>query len=261
MLQRIYGLCLRYLFLYRRNLARLGDIFFWPVMDLLVWGFVTKYLQQLQAPDAVLFLLGGVIMWDLLYRSQLAISLAFTEEIWARNVANLFIAPISLFEYVAATALVGAVRAMIGFSVLSLLAVALYAFNMASLGVSLIPALVGLMWFGWSVGMCTMSLILRFGKAAEALVWGIPFLLQPLIAVFYPVSVLPSWLQVVSAAIPATHAFEAMRHTMATGEHAWERLAWCFGLNVVWMIGASLFLSWMLAQMRRRGFLGKLGME
>lgn len=261
MIQRIWGLCLRYLYLYRRNFARLGDVFFWPVMDLIVWGFMTKYLQQLDAPAAAMYLLGGVILWDLLYRSQMAISLAFTEEIWARNIANIFISPVSLGEYVTATALVGVLRGTVGFLLLSILAILLYAFNIFTLGVALVPCVVGLMLFGWALGMFTMGVILRFGKSAEALVWGVPFLFQPLVAVFYPVSILPAPLQYVARAIPATHAFEAMRHTLATGAPAWSLLATCMALNLVWLTGGALFLSFMLRQMRDRGYLGKLGME
>lgn len=260
-LQRIWGLVLRYLYLYRRNVARLGDVVFWPVMELVVWGFMTQYLQQLDAPKAAVYLLGGVILWDLLYRSQMAISLAFTEEIWARNIANIFISPVSLPEYVAATAVVGVLRGLVGFLLLALLSIALYAFNIFALGPALVPCMLILMLFGWAIGMVTMGLILRFGKAAEALVWGVPFLFQPLVAVFYPVSILPTPLQYVARAIPATHAFEAMRHTLSTGAPLWPTLTTALLLNIVWLAGAAAFLGFMLDRMRRTGYLGKLGME
>lgn len=222
---------------------------------------MTKYLQQLDAPAAATYLLGGVILWDLLYRSQMAISLAFTEEIWARNIANIFISPISLSEYVTATALVGILRGLIGFLLLSVLAITLYTFNIFALDPALVPYILGLMLFGWAIGMFTMALILRFGKAAEALVWGVPFLFQPLIAVFYPVSILPAPLQHIARLIPATHAFEAMRHTLSTGQPAWPLLTTCLLLNLVWLTAAALFLSFMLHRMRQLGYLGKLGME
>ena len=261
MIERVWGLCLRYLYLYRRSIARLGDIVFWPVMELVVWGFMTQYLQQLDAPKAAVYLLGGVILWDLLYRSQMAISLAFTEEIWARNIANIFISPIRLSEYDTATAIVGVLRGLIGFTLLGVLSIALYAFNIFSLGPALVPCVLGLMLFGWAIGMFTMGLILRFGKSAEALGWGVPFLFQPLVAVFYPVSILPVPLQYVARAIPATHAFEAMRHTLATGAPDWPTLTTALLLHLVWLAAAAAFLGFMLDRMRRTGYLGKLGME
>ncbi len=261
MMQRIWGLFYRYMCLYRRNVARLGDVVFWPIMELLVWGFMTTYLQQSAASDVALFLLGGVIFWDVLYRAQLAISLSFTEEIWTRNLTNLFLTPISLPEYALATSLVGLARGLIGFLLLGVLASVLYAFDIWRMGIALAPSLASLLLFGWAVGMGTTGLILRFGKAAEALVWGIPFLFQPLVAVFYPVSVLPSWLQPVALSIPATHIFEGMRHTLATGQPDWAALARAFGLNLIWLLAAGGMLSWMLHQVRQRGALGKLGME
>ncbi|MBM3216831.1 ABC transporter permease, partial [Candidatus Poribacteria bacterium] len=183
---RVSAMILRYLYLYRRSLARAGEVFFWPVMDLLVWGFLTAYMRRMVVPEAVLYLLGGMIFWDVLYRSQQAITLSLTEEIWVKNILNVFVAPISIAEMVLATCLMGVIKAGITGVVLGGLAYVLYSFQLFDVGLALVPFLVSLVLFGWAVGMCTMALILRFGQAAEALVWGVPFLIQPFSAVFYP---------------------------------------------------------------------------
>ena len=258
---RIGALLLRYLYLYRRSLARSMEIFFWPVMDLLVWGFVTVYFQKLAAPRAVLFLLGAVIFWDVFYRSQQAITLSLSEEIWVRNLLNVFIAPVRTFEIVIATCLLGVIRATISASVLGLLAWALYAFDVTTLGAALLPYLVSILLFGWAVGMCTMALILRFGHAAEALIWGTPFLLQPISAAFYPVSVLPPFLQKISLALPTTHVFEGMRATLATGHPEFGRLLPAYGLNVLYLALAGAFFGWMMGRVREKGYLARLAME
>ena len=258
---RLSALLLRYLYLYRRSPARLMGVVFWPVMDLLVWGFLTAYLKTIIVPDLVLFLLSAVIFWDVFYSAQQAITLSITEEIWVRNILNIFIAPIRVFELLLATSIVGVLRAMASALVLTLLAYALYAFNLFAIGFSLIPFFFALVLFGWAMGMFTMALILRFGQAAEALIWGIPFLIQPLSAVFYPVRVLPSWLQAVALLLPSTHVFEGMRAALATGRVEWPTLAAAIGLNAVYLLAGAAFFGWMLARVRQKGYLSRLGME
>ena len=260
MLTRINGLVLRYLYLYRRSLARAGEIFFWPIMDLLVWGFVSAYINK--EHNVALFLLGSVIFWDVLYRSQQAITLSISEDIWVKNILNVFVSPVSIFELMVATCIMGIIKAVITAVVLGSLAFLLYAFNIVSIGILLLPFLISLLLFGWALGMVTMALILRFGKSAEALVWGIPFLIQPFSAVFYPVEVLPDWLQVVAYAMPSTYVFEGMREVLSNG--GWldlKILMTAFSLNILYLVIGAIFFGWMFSQVREKGYLTRLGME
>jgi ABC-2 type transport system permease protein len=258
---RVSALILRYLYLYRRSLARAGEVFFWPVMDLLVWGFVTSYMKRMVVPQAVLFLLGSMIFWDILYRAQQAITLSLTEDIWVKNILNVFIAPLSIFELMLATCLMGVIKAGITAVVLGTLASLLYAFNVLRVGVALVPFLLVLLLFGWALGMCTMALILRFGQAAEALVWGVPFLIQPFSAVFYPVDVLPPPLQVAARLLPSTYVFEGMRVALATGRTDIAMMAAAFALNAVYLCAGAAFFGWMFRRVREKGYLSRLGME
>jgi ABC-2 type transport system permease protein len=261
MLIRLSGLLLRYFYLYRRSAARIMGILFWPVMDLLVWGFLTNYLQKVTLPASVLFLLGAVIFWDIFYSSQQAISLSITEEIWVRNILNIFVAPVSAAELLLATCIVGMLRALVSAGILTVLAFCLYSFNLFTIGISLAPFFFSLILFGWAMGMFTMALVLRFGQAAEALIWGIPFLIQPISAVFYPVRVLPVWLQTVAQALPSTHVFEGMRQALATGTVDTRSLVAALSLNVIYLAAGSLFFAWMLGRVREKGYLSRLGME
>jgi ABC-2 type transport system permease protein len=258
---RVSALLLRHLYLYRRSYIRAGEVFFWPVMNLVLWGFVTAYLQRLVLPEAVSFLLGGLIFWDVLYRSQMAITLSVTEEVWVKNLLNIFIAPIRIVDFLLATALMGVIRAVANVLILGSLAYVLYAFNLLTMGIALLPFLVSLLLFGWGVGMCTMALMLRFGQAAEALAWGVPFLLQPISAVFYPVDVLPPWLQTVAHLLPSMYIFEGMRLALYTGTVDGSLLLTAFVLNVVYLAGGAGFFGWMLRQAREKGYLSRLGMQ
>ena len=258
---RVGALVLRHLYLYRRSLARAGEIFFWPVMELLLWGFLTEYLVGLEVPRPIVFLIGAVIFWDVLYRSQQAITLSITEEIWVRNILNLFIAPVRVREVMLATCIVGVLKALVTAVVLGLLARLLYAFDLFTLGPALVPFLTILLLFGWAVGMCTMGLILRYGQAAEALIWGVPFLLQPVSAVFYPVAVLPDWLEPVAWALPSTWVFEGMREVLATGRLPWGSVVVALAMNLLYLALGAVFFGWMLRKVREKGYLARLGME
>ncbi len=260
MLTRINGLVLRYLYLYRRSLARAGEIFFWPIMDLLVWGFVSAYINK--ENKVALFLLGSVIFWDVLYRSQQAITLSISEDIWVKNILNVFVSPVSIFELMVATCIMGIIKAAITAIILGSLAFLLYTFNIVSIGILLLPFLISLLLFGWALGMVTMALILRFGKSAEALVWGVPFLIQPFSAVFYPVEVLPDWLQIIAYTMPSTYVFEGMRKVLANGE--WldlKMLVIAFSLNILYLATGATFFGWMFSQVRKKGYLSRIGME
>ena len=261
MKDRVLGLLLRHLYLYRRSLARAMEVFFWPVMDLLVWGFLSAYLQKVAAPAAVSYLVGAMILWDVLYRCQQAISLAFSEDIWSRNILNVFVTPVRTAELLLATCLLGVIKSTAPALLLVGLAYGLYSFDVRDMGLHLAPFLVSLLLFGWAVGTFTAALSLRFGHAAEALVWGVPFLIQPISATFYPVDVLPVWLRPVALLLPSTHVFEGMRQALRGEAVDSGFLVAAFGLDLVYLGAAALFFAWMLRRVREKGYLGRLGME
>jgi ABC-2 type transport system permease protein len=263
--QRIQALILRYTYLYTRSVPRVTEIFFWPLMDLLVWGYVTLYLQRLAPPsgpaNAFMFLLGAMIFWDILYRAQQGVTLSFLEDVWSRNLLNVFVAPVRVGEFVLATYIVGLFRIIVTVGVLGALAYALYSFNLFTLGMSLIPFFVNLLLMGWALGMVTTALIMRWGQAAEALAWGVPFLIQPVAAVFYPLDVLPRWLQPIALGIPATHVFEGMRQVLRGEGVSPASLTAAFVLNAVYLLAAALFFRYMFDVARRKGLLAKLGTQ
>lgn len=260
----ISALALRYLFLYTRSWVRIIELVFWPFVDLLVWGYLTIFIQQQTAgefPSFITFLIGAMILWDVLFRAQQAVSISFLEDIWTRNLLNIFAAPIRVSEFLGATFLVGLIRVVVTAVLLTALALLLYQFNLLALKLSLIPFFANLLVFGWALGMISTALIMRWGQAAESLAWAVPFLIQPLAAVFYPVSVLPKMLQPLAWAIPCTHVFEGMREALATGTVSWERFAAATGLNLVFLFAAGSFFAWMYRRARDKGLLTKLGTQ
>jgi ABC-2 type transport system permease protein len=263
-LRRVGVFVLRYVFVYRRSPVRLIEVLFWPSMALLVWGYVTTFIQrsaQGDLPRFITFLIGAMICWDILFRSQQGVALSFLEDVWARNLLNIFCAPVRLSEYVLATFLFGLMRVTVTLMFLSCLAWLIYHFNFFSLGFALIPFIANLLILGLTIGIITIAIVLRYGHGAEPFAWALPFVLQPFSAVFYPVSVLPEAMQKVAWMIPCTHVFEGMREVIRSGTIPWDNLAWAVALNITYLAAAMGLLLHMFNLARDRGLLGKWGMQ
>lgn len=243
-LRRVSALLLRQVFLYRRSMIRSLEVVYWPVLDLLMWGFLSVYVARLRGggATAIAFLIGGLILWDIFFRVQQAISVSFLEDIWTRNLVNVFVSPVSTAEFLGATMLLGVLKVTVIALLMAGLALALYAFNIFPYGPTLLPFAVNLILSAWGMGIITTALILRYGQGAEVLAWAVAFLFQPFSAVFYPVAVLPPVLQHVAWGLPTTYAFEGMRAVLAGHPLPWGYVASAFGLNaVLFGIAAAVF--------------------
>lgn len=257
---RINAILLRNLYLYKRSLPRIMDIVYWPVMELLVWGFLSVYLEDLQigALNVATVLWGGVIFWDLLTRAQEAISVAFLEEVWERNFLNIFVTPLKLSEMLTAFFLIGVVRIILVGVVAAVLAFLLYQFNILLFGMYLVPFVMNLLLFGMAAGIFIIAIIFRYGTSAQILAFGLVFLLQPFVAVFYPVSALPAWAQWISYVLPPSYIFEGMRAVIATGTLPLRELWLAFGTNVVYLALALWIFYRMFRRVKEKGLLLKL---
>lgn len=257
----VKALVLKYAFVCSRNTFRAMDVFFWPLMDLLVWGFLTLYLLKMGnvVPTAVTFLIGAVILWNILYRAQQVVSVSFLDDVWNRNLLNIFASPVRLSEYVLATYLMGLLQSVIVLVLLSGAAALFYGFNLFGIGFILAAFFINLLLMGWSMGLATTGVIIRYGPPAEALAWAIPFLIQPVSAVFYPLSVLPPVLQLIARACPSSYVFEGMRQVLEHKSFEPSSLLLAFGLNIVYMILAAFIFRYYFDEARMRGLLAKHG--
>ena len=257
---RINALLIRHLYLYQRSFPRIMDIVYWPVMEILVWGFLSLYIETMHIAgfNAMTVLLGAVVFWDFLNQSQKAVSITFLEEVWEKNLLNIFVTPLRLSEFLFTTVLIGAVRIFLVGVVLSVLSYLLFHFNLFSLGFFLIPFVLNLFLFGWTLGIFTNAIILRYGTSAQMLAFGFIVLIQPFSAVFYPVSALPHFVQTISFLIPSTYVFEGMRAVIANGTVSFPLLIGAFVSNAVYLSLVIWFFVRMFAYVKREGKLLKL---
>lgn len=260
-LHRIKALVMRHLYLYRRSLPRMMEIFYWPFLDLVIWGFITVYLMKFQGsiPGAVTFFLGALILWDVLFRSQQGITISFLEEIWARNLMNLFASPLKPSEFLAATMAMSLFKVTAVSIVMSLCALVFYSYNVLMIGMWLVPFVINLVLTGWIIGVLTTSLIMRFGQEAEVLAWSMVFLFQPISCVFYPMDVLPAWLKAVAWINPAAHVFEGMRTVLTTHLVPATNLVMASGLNLVYLVAVVGWFHFTFNVCKERGSLVRVG--
>lgn len=259
-LHRVNALLIRHLYLYKRSLPRLMDILFWPVMELLLWGFISMYIDRLNIAglNAVTVLLGAVVFWDLLSQAQRAVSVTFLEEVWERNFLNIFVTPLRLSEFIASTVVLAFVRLLMVGVVMSALGFVFYKFNLFSFGFYLIPFMLNLLVFGAAVGLFTTALILRYGTSAQVLAFGLLFLVQPFSAVFYPVSALPEFLQKLAYLFPSTYVFEGMRAVIASGNLPGNLLLGAVIANAVYFAACAWYFYNSFAVVKNKGKLLKL---
>lgn len=260
-LTRIGAMLMRYLYLLKGSWPRLLDLVYWPTIQMVLWGFTSQFFATNSSWVARVegVLLGAVLLWDVLWRSQLGVSLSFLEEMWARSLGNLFVTPLRPYEWVLSFFAMSFVRVVIATVPAMLLAIPFYHYSIFTLGLPLIAFFGALMAMGWAVGLVVISLILRYGMGAEGIAWAVIFLLAPVSAVYYPVSILPTWLQAVAMILPSAHVFEGMRAVMMEHRFLWDRFGAAVFLDLLYLgIGMVAFL-YSFAVARERGALLQMG--
>jgi ABC-2 type transport system permease protein len=259
--RRVGAMVLRYWYLLRSSWARLLELIYWPAVQMVMWGFLQTYLVEhtsLVARAGATFI-GAVMLWDILFRGQLGFSISFLEEMWARNLGNLMMSPLRPVEFIAALMIMSIVRLAIGMVPVSFMAIAFFGFNVWGLGLALAAFFANLMLTSWSVGILVSGLVLRNGLGAETFAWSIMFLLLPLTCVYYPVGVLPDWLQAVAWALPPTYVFEGMRALLIERVFRPELMLQALVLNVAYFTAASVAFLALLNSARRQGSLLQTG--
>jgi ABC-2 type transport system permease protein len=258
---RVYAMVLRYVYLLRRSWPRVLELAYWPTMQMILWGLITQFMMTSSAwlAQASGVLLAGVLLWDVMFRGQLGVSTVFFEEMYSRNLGHLFASPLRPYELVCALLTISLLRTLIGVGGAALLAIPLYHYSIFSMGWPLLAFFVNLLVMGWAIGLLVSALVLRFGLGAENLAWVAIFAVAPVSAIYYPVSVLPPWLQTVANLLPASHVFEGMRAVLFEQVFRHDLLWNAILLNIVFLaIGVGVFLAVFRAA-RRRGLLINVG--
>ena len=255
---RMRAIARRHAYVLVRSPHRLFDVTLWPLVDVVLFGSLAAFVGTSGTSGTAKasgYLLAGIVLWHVIYQSQIAMSTGFLEETWTRNLLNMMVTPVREVEYVAGVALFGMIKLVMGVGVMVLGALAFFSFHAWSLGFGLIPIAVTLLVVGWAISLFVIGLVLRFGTGAEALAWGVMFVLLPLSGVFYPTAALPGVMQPVALALPTTHAFSALRGLVDHHGLNWTQITIAGGGSVVMLALAAWFLVRMLTTFRARGYI------
>jgi len=253
---RVRAIARRHAYVLRRSPHRLFDVTVWPLVDVLLFGSLGVFVSRHGGAGTIAFgyLLSGIVLWHVVYQSQIALSTGLLEETWSRNLLNLMVTPLKELEYVLGVVLFGMVKLAIGVGVVALTALGFYAFNVSKLGWELIPVAAVLLTVGWVIALFVIGIVLRFGSGAEALAWGILFIVMPLSGVFYPVKALPGVLRPLALALPTTHAFAAGRALLVHHGLEWGQVGIAAASTLGLLVASMAFVAKMLSLFRKRGY-------
>ncbi len=262
-IKRTLTVVLRQLYLIRGSFSRVFPLFSWAVVDMILWGFLTKYLNTVTSPgfNFIPVLLGAVLLWDFFIRIMQGVTMAFFEDVWSRNFLNIFATPISVSEYVFGLVLSSVLTSMIGLAAMLFVAVVFFKLSFFIYGFTIVFFLFILFLFGISLGIFGSALVLRFGPASEWFIWPIPALISPFVGVLYPISVLPDWMLPFSYILPPTYVFEALRTIISNGVVSGSVLLLSASLAAGYIILAYLFFKKVYKHALRTGLISRYSAE
>jgi ABC-2 type transport system permease protein len=261
--RRAAAVALRHFYLLRGSVARVLPLFAWVAIDMVLWGFMSRYLNSVATPgmDFVHTLLGAVLLWDFFTRVMQGVTMVFFEDVWSRNFLNVFATPLSMSEYVGGLVLSAIATSAVGLAVMLVLATAVFGLSFAAYGALFVPFLLVLFLFGVALGIVGCALVLRFGPASEWFVWPIPALISPFAGVFYPLSTLPEWMRAVARLLPPSYVFEGLRALASGGAFSGTALLWGGGLAAAQVLLASALFSRVHRHAVRTGLIARYSAE
>lgn len=261
--KRVGAIVLRQFYLIRSSTTRVLPLFIWVAVDIVLWGFLTRYLNAVSDADFnfVPALLGAVLLWDFFIRIMQGVTMAFFEDVWSRNFINIFSTPVSIYEYVTGLVASSIATSTVGIVVMFFLAIVVFGLSFFSYGIVIIPILLILFMFGIALGIAASALVLRMGPAAEWFIWPIPAIISPFAGVLYPISILPQWMQVVSKILPPSYVFESLRAVVEGSPVSWMSLLVSSVLAVIYILLACLFFTGTYKHAVRTGLIARYSAE
>ncbi len=260
---RVAAIVLRQFYLVRGSAARIVPLFAWVAVDIVLWGFITRYLNSVTASgfNFVPVLLGAVLLWDFFSRVMHGVTMTFFEDVWSRNFFNFFATPLSIAEYLSGLVLSSVATSLVGLGVMLLLATLAFGLSFFSFGIALVPFLLVLFLFGIAMGIVGTAIVLRFGPASEWFIWPIPALISPFVGVFYPLSTLPHWMRSIAGVLPPSYVFEGMRAMLAGHSASAATLVLGICLAILYVVIACWFFARVYRYAVRTGLIARYSAE
>ncbi len=260
-IRRILSLMLRHFYLIKASLPRIVDLIYWPTVQIILWGFVSKFftMHSTYFNNTAGIILSAAILYDFLFRSSISYNMLFLEEIWSRNLINLFVSPLKVNEIVIALTCTALLRTLIGLVPAVLIAIPLFGISLLELGYPLILLLLSLYIFGITLGLLVTAGLVRFGPSFENIAWASLFFIAPIGCIYYPVEILPNWLQPIALALPLAHIFEETRSILITNTVHYSNIYYALMLNMIYLILAICTFYYSFKNAKIKGSLINVG--
>ncbi len=251
---RIRALIKRNFLLTFRGIDTLTDFFYWPLFDILVWGFTGSWMARgTSNPDLAVIILSSLVLWQAVYRTNLDVSYNFFSEMWSRNVINLFVTPLTIQEWTCATMIMGGLNsficALFGMTAVWLL----YGIFIPAIGPWFLVLFVSLFFSGWTIGLFTASVLASYGGQAQKLIWVMGWLFVPFVGIFYPIEIMPLWAQTVAYCVPMTYFFKVLRIFIESNRIDFWLLFYGFILSFVYFIIGVVSFIYFFNRSKQRG--------
>ncbi|MDR3508128.1 MAG: ABC transporter permease [Caulobacteraceae bacterium] len=260
---RVAAIVIRQVYLLRGSPVRLLPMIAWVAIDIVLWGFITRYLNSVASPgfNFVPAILGAVLLWDFLARVMQGVTTSFFEDVWSRNFLNLFATPLRVSEYLAGLVITGVGTSLLGLAAMLILATLAFGLSFLAYGAAIVPFVMVLFLSGIAQGILGAAIVLRFGPASEWLIWPIPSVISPFVGVFYPLATLPRWMQVVAHGLAPTYVFEGMRSIVAGKGAPADQLAIALCLSLAYLVLACLTFAGVYRYALRTGLIARYSAE
>lgn len=242
---RIYAIVLRNIYFFRRSYDRLTDAFYWPTIDLLIWGLTSSYLKSFTPGNntIVIIIITGILFWLIVWRAQYEITVNTLEELWNKNLINLFVSPLKLTELISSFIIIGIIKGFVSLAFAAGVAFLLYKVHIFLYGFYLLPFMAILIMTGWWIGFLVMGIILRYGTKIQTLAWSMIAVISPFSAIYYPLSILPHWAQYIGYFVPTMYVFEGAREILHTGHMDSQKFVIGFALNIIYLALSFVYLQ------------------
>jgi ABC-2 type transport system permease protein len=255
-LYRVVALIARYAFEIPRDFFRVFDLTFYPLMDIILWGFMSLWVQTGGNPETAnigTLMLLSLVLWMVVENANREIAFNLTEELYAHNLVNILVTPMQISEWLISVVILALIRVTFVFIFCSLVIWTLRCINVFALGMLLGAILPLLLLSGISLGLGISALMMRWGRRISTFIWSIPYLVLSFSAVFYPMRLLPPWAQIIGKMLPICYVFETLRTAITTGIVSWSSLGISLALNILYLAGAITLFIWMFDKSREQG--------
>jgi len=253
-LYRIYAIILRYSVISFRELNRLMQITYFPILDIILWGYMGLWMQKSNPSTGILMIyLAAIVLWATVWTIEIELSLNLLEELESRNIVNLASTPLELSEWLLGNIILGLAKSVFVIFLSSSITYIIFGFNMWHLGIGLLPIILLIICSGLILGIFLTGILLWGGQQIAVLTWSIPYLILTFSAPFYSVELLPVCLQYIVKLLPTTHIFESLRELIRTEMLPQKTILISLVLNVMYLTAALIFCFRMFNRSKTRG--------